>query len=190
MCLMKPRLRQIGERFGALRVDDRAVGRQITADVALVLERFHHVQDVLAHEDLAAGQAHLQSVVIREGPLERLERQFLAPLAVDVQQRAHVAELTGQIAPHGGFIDHALRQASGLTVPIADELLDQAFVAVLAVAGQQARDGGQPPSTQGDGLPQPGDEIHSVNIVQGSRPPGLRPAPDGEQVSGRRWPRR
>jgi hypothetical protein len=47
---------QVGQRFGALGTDDRAVGREIPADVSLAAEDFHHVKDVLAHEDLAAGQ--------------------------------------------------------------------------------------------------------------------------------------
>ena len=58
--------REIRERLGALLRDDRAVGRQVAAGVALLAEEIEHGHDVLAHEDLAAGQADLEAVLLRE----------------------------------------------------------------------------------------------------------------------------
>jgi hypothetical protein len=98
---------ELGHRVGALGRDDRAVGREVPADVALLAEDIHHRQDVLAHEDLAAGEADLQPAVVGKGAGQRVDRQLLTPLALDVQEIADVAELAVQVAPHGRFIHDA-----------------------------------------------------------------------------------
>ena len=53
--------RQIRKGVGALFVDDRAVRRQIAAGVALASEEIQHGHDVLAHENLTAGETDLES---------------------------------------------------------------------------------------------------------------------------------
>ena len=75
------------------------------------------VQDVLPDEDLASGQADLEAGLLRERPLQHVERQFFAPLALDVQQGADIAELAVQIAPHGRLVDDSGRQRIGPAVP-------------------------------------------------------------------------
>src|SRR5205823_6441805 len=97
-------------------------------------------EDVLAHEDLTAGEAHLEPGAIRKRAFERLERQFLAPLAFEVQQIADVAELAMQIAPHRRFVDDAGRQRAGASVFVAEEALDAALVAMAAIARPGVRE--------------------------------------------------
>ena len=123
--------RELGERVGALVADDRPVGRQVAAGVALLAEDIEHAQDVLAHEDLAAGQVDLQ-VAFREGAAQGVERQLLAPLAFDVQQVADVAELARQVAAHGGLVDEARRQRIGAAGAVLDEAADRLLVPALA----------------------------------------------------------
>ena len=66
---------------------------------------------------------------------QRVERQLLAPLALDVQQVADVAELAVQVAPHRRFVDGAHRQAVGAAGLLVEEALDPLLVAAAAVAG-------------------------------------------------------
>ena len=106
MCLRNP-ARQIRQRVGALFGDDRAVGRQVAAGVALLAEEIQDGHDVLPHEDLAAGEADLEARVVGERAAQRVERQLLAPLAFEVEQVADVAELAVQVAPHRRFVDDA-----------------------------------------------------------------------------------
>ena len=135
MCLRKPGARELGQRLGALLADDRAVGRQVAAGVALLAEEIQHGQDVLAHEDLAAGEADLQAWPVRKRAPQRVERQLLAPLALDVQQVADVAELAVQVAPHGRFVDGADRQPIGAARLLVQEALDPPLVSAAPDAG-------------------------------------------------------
>ena len=154
--LQEPAAGQVGQRVGAFVADDRAVGRQVAADVALLAEDLHHAQDVLAHEDLAAGQADLQarpgrgrrarSVVERQSPRRHSPSMF--------SRVADVAELAVQVAPHRRFVDHAGGQAAGLAVLRREEALDPAFVLLLAVPRQQARQHGHAARAARDVLPE------------------------------------
>ena len=117
MCFRKPARRELGERLGALLADDRPVGREVAAGVALLAEEIQHGHDVLAHEDLAAGQADLEAGLIGKGRAQRVDRQLLPPLALDVEQIADVAELAVQVAPHRRLVDDARRQAVGAAGP-------------------------------------------------------------------------
>ena len=132
--LEEARGRQIGQRLGPFLVDDRAVGRQVAAGVALLAEEIQHGHDVLAHEDLAAGEADLEAGLIGEGLAQAVERHLLPPLAFDVQEVDDVAELAVQVAPHRRFVDGANRQAIGAAVLVAQEALDPVLVAAAPVA--------------------------------------------------------
>ena len=75
---------------------------------------------------------------------ERVERQLLAPLPLDVQQVADVAELAVQVAPHGGFVDRAHGQPIGAPGLLVEEPLDPPLVPAPPeprprVAGQRQR---------------------------------------------------
>ncbi len=128
--------RQLGERLGALVGDDRAVGREVAAGVLLLAEDLHDAKDVLAHENLAAGEADLQAGFFRKRAPQDLERQFLPPLAFDVQQRADVAELAVQIAPHRRLVDDPGGEAAGMAVLLAQEVFDAVCDYVAAIARQ------------------------------------------------------
>src|SRR5437870_3488549 len=108
--------REIGKRVGALFVDDGAVCRQISADVAFAAKHLHDVENVFAHEDLAAGEADLDAGRLRKRAPQNVDRQLLPPFTLEVQQVADVAELTLQIAPHRRFVDDAARQTACMTV--------------------------------------------------------------------------
>ncbi len=56
-----------------------------------------------------------------ERALEHVERQFLAPFAFDIEQRADVAELAVQVAPHRRFVDDAGGQAARAAVARLEE---------------------------------------------------------------------
>ena len=129
----EPETRELGEGVCTLVVDDCAVGREVAAGVALLAEEIQHAQDVLAHEDLAAGQVDLQ-VTLGERALQCVEGQLLAPLALDVQEIADVAELALQIAAHGRLVDEAHGQPIGAAGPVAKEAADRALVAELPQA--------------------------------------------------------
>ncbi len=126
--LQEARRRQIGQRFGPFLVDDRPVRRQVAARVPLLLEEVQHRHDVLAHEDLAAGEADLEPGLIREGLPQPLDRHLLAPLAFDVEEVDDVAELAVQVAPHGGFVDGANRQPVGAAILVAKKASDPVLV--------------------------------------------------------------
>src|SRR5690606_15499319 len=114
--LQKSRTGEPGPRRRPFLVAERAGGRQVTAEVALLAKDVHHAEDVLAHEDFATGHADLEAVFVGEGAPEQVERQFLPPLALDVQERADVTELAVQVAPHRGFVDDAGWKAAGTAV--------------------------------------------------------------------------
>ncbi len=119
---------EVRKRFGAFLGDDGAVGGQVAAGVALLVEEIEHGHDVLAHEDLAAGQADLEPGLVRERAARGTRAQLLPPLAFDVEQVADVAELAVQVAPHGRFVDSADRQAIGPPGLLGEEPLDPALV--------------------------------------------------------------
>jgi hypothetical protein len=149
-------VRQVRQGLGALVGDDRAVRREIPADVALVLEDLHDAEDVLAHEDLAASHRDLKAVLVGERAAERVERQLLPPLALDVQQVTDVAELAVQIAPHGRLVDDAVRQPSGASVLALKELVDLLLVLAPAIERPQARGQRHPARAARHGLTKTG----------------------------------
>ena len=162
MCLRKPGRREIGQRFGPLFGDDRAVGRQVAAGVALLAEEIEHGHDVLPHEDLAAGQADLEAGVVGERAAQRVERQLLAPLALDVQQVADVAELAVQVAPHRRFVDDALRQPIGAAGLLVDEPADPLLVPAPPVSRPRMARERQRAGARGNRLPQPGRRTNAA----------------------------
>jgi hypothetical protein len=138
---MNPLLARLGQRLGAFGTDDRPVRREVSAHITFFPERLHDAQDVLAHEDFAAGHADLQAFLIRKRALQRFERHLLPPLALDVEQVAHVAELALQIAAHRRFVHDAGGQSSGVPVLFLDELFDSVLVPMFSILRQQARYG-------------------------------------------------
>ena len=70
-----------------------------------------------------------KSVVLRERLAQRVESQFLAPLSLDIQEVADVAELAVQIAPHRRLVDGSHRQPIGAAGLLVDEALDPPLVA-------------------------------------------------------------
>ena len=71
---------------------------------------------------------------VGERAAQRVERHLLAPLALDVQQVADVAELAVQVAPHRRFVDGAHRQAIGAAGLLVEESLNALLVAHAAIA--------------------------------------------------------
>ena len=133
--LEEPGRREIRQGLGPLLADDGPVRRQIAAGVALLAEEIQDGHDVLPHEDLAAGEVHLEPGTVGERLAQRVEGHLLAPLALDVQQVADVAELAVQVAPHRRFVDGAHREPIGATGPLLDEALDAALVQAATVPG-------------------------------------------------------
>jgi hypothetical protein len=113
--LQKPAGGEVGEGLGALRSDDRAVGREVAAGITLVAKEIEDGHDVLPHEDLSARETHLEIGRIGKRLAQRVERHLLAPLSFDIEQVADVAELAVQVAPHRGLVDGAHRQPIGAT---------------------------------------------------------------------------
>jgi len=133
--------------------------------LVLVLEDLHHAQDVLAHEDLAAGEADFQAVPIRERALEEVNRQLLAPLALDVEQVADVAELALQIAAHRRFVHEAGGQTAGMAVTLRQEVFDLLLVLALAEPREEAGEHRHRSRATGHGFTQPGGHLHRADIV-------------------------
>ncbi len=152
--------REIGKRLGPLIRDDRAVRREAAAVVALLLEQRQDRQDVLAHEDLAAGEVDLKAVLFRKRATQRVERELFAPLTFDVQEVADIAELAVQVAPHRRLVDHAARQSIGPARAVGEESGHLRFVAPFADAGPRVLRHGQRTDTGEQVFANSADQFH------------------------------
>ena len=127
--------RQIGERGGPALRDGRSVRREVAAGVALLPEQVEHLLDVLPHEHLAARQADLQPFPSGNAVRSASSGQLLAPLALEVEQVADVAELALQVAAHRRFVDDAVWQTTGHAGPFAEKARDAPIVSAVPPAG-------------------------------------------------------